>query len=199
LDLFETGSVQGRSTQKVPVHSEVSTPGVLLLTESIGGIGYNWEAIRILAFPTNPERIEHIQRFLAKRVRATLASQRSTDTLQFVGEFRSGQRTYICHVLDLCSTDLRAEEKGAATVLVLQRQSSTTLSLKRRARNEFRLSQRECETVELLLEGMTTKEIAAAMNISPNTVKSFVRLIMTKLNVSTRPGIIGKILVRRSH
>ena len=183
----------------MPVHSEVSTPGVLLLTESIGGIGYNWEAVRILAFPKKPEQIEHIQRFLAKRVRATLTSQRSTDTRQFVGEFRSGQRTYICHVLDLRSTDLRTEEKGAATVLVLQRQSSTTLSLKRRARNEFRLSQRECETVELLLEGMTTKEIAAAMNISPNTVKSFVRLIMTKLNVSTRSGIIGKILARTSH
>jgi DNA-binding CsgD family transcriptional regulator len=45
---------------------------------------------------------------------------------------------------------------------------------------------------------MTTKEIAAAMNISPNTVKSFVRLIMTKLNVSTRPAIIGKILARTS-
>ena len=180
----------------MPVHSEVSTPGLLLLTESMGGIGYNWEAVRILAFPTKPEQIEHIQRFLAKRVRATLASQRSTGTLQFVGEFRSGQRTYICHALDLCSTDLRAEEKGAATVLVLQRQSSTTLSLKRRARNEFRLSQRECETVELLLEGMTTKEIAAAMNISPNTVKSFVRLIMTKMNVSTRSGIVGKILAR---
>jgi DNA-binding NarL/FixJ family response regulator len=185
---------RGDQSKKVPVHSEVSTPGVLLLTESMGAVAYNWEAVRILGFPTKPEQIEHIQRFLAKRVRATLASRRSTDTLQFVGEFRSGQRTYICHVLDLCSTDRRAEEKGAATVLVLQRQSSTTLSLKRRARNKYRLSPRESEVVELLLEGMTTKEIAAAMNLSPNTVKSFIRLIMTKMNVSTRSGIIGKIL-----
>ena len=32
------------------------------------------------------------------------------------------------------------------------------------------------------------------MHISPNTVKAFLRLVMVKMDVSTRSGIIGKIV-----
>jgi DNA-binding CsgD family transcriptional regulator len=32
------------------------------------------------------------------------------------------------------------------------------------------------------------------MKISPNTVKAFIRLVMVKMSVSTRSGIIGKIV-----
>ena len=32
------------------------------------------------------------------------------------------------------------------------------------------------------------------MNISPNTVKAFVHLVMVKMSVSTRSGIIGKMV-----
>ena len=52
--------------------------------------------------------------------------------------------------------------------------------------------------VELLIQGMTTKEIAGSLNLSPNTVKSFLRLVMTKMGVTTRSGIVGKVLRRHS-
>ena len=58
----------------------------------------------------------------------------------------------------------------------------------------FGLTAREQQTVENLLEGLTSKEIAQRMNISPNTVKAFLRLTMVKMNVSTRSGIIGRII-----
>ena len=32
------------------------------------------------------------------------------------------------------------------------------------------------------------------MNISPNTVKSFLRIIMIKMGAGTRSGIVGKLL-----
>jgi DNA-binding CsgD family transcriptional regulator len=60
--------------------------------------------------------------------------------------------------------------------------------------HRFGLTAREEETVQLLVEGLTSKEIATRMKISPNTVKGFIRLIMVKMNVFTRSGIIGKIL-----
>jgi len=47
--------------------------------------------------------------------------------------------------------------------------------------------------VEFLLQGLTSKEIANRMGISPNTVKAFLRLVMVKMKVSTRSGIAGKI------
>ena len=48
--------------------------------------------------------------------------------------------------------------------------------------------------MRLLAEGFCSKEIAARMNISPNTVKAFVHLVMVKMSVSTRSGIIGKMV-----
>jgi DNA-binding NarL/FixJ family response regulator len=48
--------------------------------------------------------------------------------------------------------------------------------------------------MRLLAEGYCSKEIAARMEISPNTVKAFVHLVMVKMSVSTRSGIIGKMV-----
>ena len=78
--------------------------------------------------------------------------------------------------------------------LLFERQPSTTFSLKRQIWKEFELTERQSQTVELLLQGMTTKEIAQSMNISSNTVKTYLRLIMAKMRVTTRAGIVGKIL-----
>ena len=58
----------------------------------------------------------------------------------------------------------------------------------------FHLTEQERETVGFLVEGLTSKEIAQHMNISPNTVKAFIRLVMIKMGVTTRAGIVGKIL-----
>jgi len=59
---------------------------------------------------------------------------------------------------------------------------------------QFHLTAREQETLLFLAEGMTSKEIANQMGISPHTVSAFFRLIMSKMQVSTRSGIIGKIV-----
>jgi DNA-binding CsgD family transcriptional regulator len=59
---------------------------------------------------------------------------------------------------------------------------------------QFDLTPREQEAVMLLVEGLTSKEIAQRMKISPNTVKAFLRLVMVKMDVSTRSGIVGKIV-----
>lgn len=56
------------------------------------------------------------------------------------------------------------------------------------------LTLRELEVLRGLSMGMTSKEIAAQLEISPNTVKSYIRLIMVKIGVTTRSGIVGKLL-----
>jgi DNA-binding CsgD family transcriptional regulator len=58
----------------------------------------------------------------------------------------------------------------------------------------FNFSQREKQAVELLLQGLSNKEIANRMNISPNTVNSFFRLIMIKMGVSSRSGILARMI-----
>jgi len=62
---------------------------------------------------------------------------------------------------------------------------------------QFNLSSREQEVVEFLLSGLTSKEIADRMKISANTVKAFLRLVMIKMGVSTRSGIVGKVVTTK--
>ncbi len=57
-----------------------------------------------------------------------------------------------------------------------------------------KLTQREQIAVQLLSEGKTNKEIAVHMDIGEYTVKDHIKRIMKKLNVTTRAGIVAKIL-----
>jgi DNA-binding NarL/FixJ family response regulator len=60
---------------------------------------------------------------------------------------------------------------------------------------QFKFTQREREVLEYLLQGMSSKVIANRMNLSPSTVKAFVRLIMIKTGVSSRSAIVAKIMM----
>lgn len=57
-----------------------------------------------------------------------------------------------------------------------------------------KLTEREQEVVRLLLEGKTNKEVAVSLNIGEYTVKDHIKRIMKKLNVTTRTGIVAKVL-----
>lgn len=55
------------------------------------------------------------------------------------------------------------------------------------------LSKRETETLALIMEGKTNKEIAYRLGISPATVKVYLKSLMRKAKVSTRTelAIVG--------
>lgn len=57
-----------------------------------------------------------------------------------------------------------------------------------------KLTPRETEVVHLLLEGKTNKEVAVCIDIGEYTVKDHIKRIMKKLEVSTRAGIVAKVL-----
>lgn len=54
------------------------------------------------------------------------------------------------------------------------------------------LSERELEVLECMVDGQTTQQMAARLFISENTVKTHVRHIFEKLEVSTRAEAVGK-------
>jgi len=62
---------------------------------------------------------------------------------------------------------------------------------------QFNLTRRERGALEYLMQGLSSKEIATRMDVSPNTVKAFLRLIMIKMGVSSRSAIVGKIIMTR--
>lgn len=54
------------------------------------------------------------------------------------------------------------------------------------------ISDREYEVLELLAEGLSNKEIASRLFVSPNTVKTHVARLYEKLEVSRRTQAVGK-------
>jgi DNA-binding CsgD family transcriptional regulator len=169
-----------------------SNNGFLLLDAGLNLIAANDPALQILSFPSGTERIKQPKVFFADRVRTALVDHHRQDgpTLAFVKEFKSGKRRYICRTFRVdCNGPYPLQP---AFAVLLERNAADSPGLTEIS-EQFDLTQRERETVEFLLQGLTSKEIATRMNISPNTVKAFLRLVMVKMKVSTRSGIAGKI------
>ena len=53
------------------------------------------------------------------------------------------------------------------------------------------MTPRETETVDFLVQGLGTNQIASRMGISPNTAKAFLRSVMSKVGAEYRHGIIA--------
>jgi DNA-binding CsgD family transcriptional regulator len=180
----------GRARGECRMFSGNSRPGLLLLDKSLGTIASNQEAIRILTYPNFPERMKRIDVFLADKIRAGLVTRQSSNGLDFVKEFKSGKRKYFCRSFLI---DSNGKGVPLLAALLFERSSSGTLALEQIG-HDFELTQREKETVVFLIQGLTSKEIATRMKISPNTVKAFLRIVMVKMGVSTRSGILGKVI-----
>jgi DNA-binding CsgD family transcriptional regulator len=155
--------------------------------------------MQILTFPARPENIRNLDPWLTNRIRADLVEEQSP--FRLVGEFQSAKRTYFCRsfLLDLVGKPKAGKQKTGSAhsrtlrVVMLERKCNEA-GMIAEISARFGLTMRECETVQFLLEGFTSKEIASRMKISPNTVKAFIRLVMVKTGVSTRSGIIGRIV-----
>ena len=173
------------------MNTVIAAPGFMLLNKDLVPVSFNVAALQILAYPTKPERIPKPALFLKDKIRSKLLRPTVDGQSAFVKEYTSGRRKYRCRVFRF-DCDFHREET-AETALLLERHSFSAAGLSD-ALGQFDLTPRELETVTLLVEGLTSKQIAARMNISPNTVKAFLRLVMLKMDVSTRSGIVGKIV-----
>jgi DNA-binding CsgD family transcriptional regulator len=187
--------MDGRTPEKGhQMHSVPTPPGLIVVDTSLGVVAYNGEALQILTYPERPDKISHLDSWLTNKLRSDLLGKHSPPKL--VGGFRSAKRMYLCRSFPL---DVKAhhgngsETSAGLLIVMLERRSNNTAKITEIS-DRFGLTTRERETVEYLLEGLTSKEIAQRMKISPNTVKAFLRLVMVKMSVSTRSGIIGRIV-----
>ena len=174
------------------MHTSLTCPGLIVMDAVFAVLAYNGEALKILTYPDRPEKISHVESWLTNKICTDLA-RRSPP--RFVEEFRSARRIYLCRSFFLerkAHNGNGSHSNGALQIVMLERKCNEAVKFTEIA-ERFALTAREQETVRYLLEGFTSKEIAQRMQISPNTVKAFLRLVMVKMNVSTRSGIIGRI------
>lgn len=169
--------------------------GVLLLNSQLRPVHYNTEAANILSYPKKPVDAPSLEAVLPD-ARFQLPNLCKSASPSVIG-FTSGRRRYNCRVF-LLDSGGRSESRLQPTMLVmLERESRQPVDITRWS-DEFRLTDRERETVRFLLRGLTSKEIAREMRISPYTVKTFLRLVMVKVGASTRTGLVARILDKAS-
>jgi len=101
-----------------------------------------------------------------------------------------GNREYSCRTLLVMP---RSESVQPMMALYLKRELSI-MDAVHQAGADYHLTDREQEALIGVTMGLTSKELAERMQISPNTVKAFLRLIMIKMGVPTRAAIVGKLL-----
>jgi DNA-binding CsgD family transcriptional regulator len=166
--------------------------GFLLTDFLLNPISFNAEAIQILSYPEKLADLARSELFLAEKIRSTLISPRPSGELPFVSEFRSGRRRYFCRAFVV---DSGAKEPFRPSMAILLERGPSGLVPLSRVCQQFKLTQREREVLEFLLQGMSSKLIASRMNLSPSTVKAFLRLIMIKTGSSSRSAMVGKILM----
>ena len=165
--------------------------GFLLLDSSLRPLSFNTEAIRVLGYPDTPANVRRPDVFLAGKIRARLMSESASRESPLVAEFRSGRRRYSCRAF---LVDAYANGSSHARIAVLLERSPSGLIPLSHVAQQFHLTRRERDALEHLLQGLSSKEIASRMNVSPNTVKAFLRLIMIKMGVSSRSAIAAKVV-----
>jgi len=168
----------------------VSPEGFLLFDPVMNPVFVNHAAAEILLYPQKVETQVRLDSALTSEIRDKLLSAQFSGLPALVSRFHSGKRLYQCRALRV-NAIARGDSQSSLAVF-LERGSSGSIPLAQVA-EKFKLTAREQEVLQCLSEGgLTTKEIAVRIGISPNTVKAFLRLIMLKMGVTTRSGILGK-------
>jgi len=167
--------------------------GLLVADASLKPLFANNEADATLTYPE--ASLRSLGDVFHQKVRPGLFSAKGSlldrNGARAILKLKSGRRTYFCRAYLL-----KSNGKGwtdAATLLVLERETSGRLILSQ-VSQQFHLTHREQQTVALLLQGLSNKQIADKMGISLHTVKAFLHMAAVKLGASGRSGIVTKIL-----
>lgn len=169
--------------------------GMVVLTMSLELIGADEGATAILSRSNlDDPSLDDEKVCIPDEIREILGRNRfenNNDALISKMHFRTGKEVYNCRVFVMQPNDL--EDGQPMLALHMQRDTSVPNAIEM-VSSQYHLTDREQEVLRGIAVGLTSKETAERMNISPNTVKSFLRIIMIKMGAATRSGIVGKLL-----
>jgi DNA-binding NarL/FixJ family response regulator len=104
---------------------------------------------------------------------------------------RIGFDEFTCHSYELESHDASLPQSLVALLLEKHCKARDTID---EVGAQYGLTKREQQAVRGLSMGLSTKVLAAEMNIKPSTLRAFLRLIKIKMGAPTRAEIMVKIL-----
>jgi len=171
----------------------------------------NQEATKILTYPSAstkgqkpfPEILSLCSKWknlLKKKSKNMVESGKDSEhekssTPIFLEMIRSGRRRYVVRGMVLLGKTSETEQE-TNYLFLLDRICPEKINIPLIAR-QWQLSPREQDIVRLLLEDRSNKEISHLLRLSINTIKAYLKLLMRKLNVSSRAGIVSYLLTKQ--
>jgi DNA-binding CsgD family transcriptional regulator len=170
--------------------------GLVLMDLSLKSVAFDRGAALLLGYASKPG-ITGIngEPCIPKEILDMVRGRKAADLSFAKTYFRVGESEYVCrvHVMELpnrlCKEPLLA--------LYLEKAAFVNGAVYDVA-TRYHLTVREAEILRGISTGLAPKEVAKRLNISPNTVKSFLRLIMTKMGVTTRAEMFAMILEHKA-
>lgn len=101
--------------------------------------------------------------------------------------------TFLFRALFLGNQPSREDDNGYIFILIERVSAKKKINIKK-ARQQYNLSKRETEVVELLLFGYRNKEIAEKLSVCVYTIEDHLKKIMKKMQARNRTGIIANLL-----
>jgi DNA-binding CsgD family transcriptional regulator len=115
----------------------------------------------------------------------------------YIDILQSWRRKYTVRGIVLSEQIPISKAKEKSYLFILERFKPESFNFTEIFRH-WNLNHREQEIVRLILKDCYNKEIAKHLGISINTVKAYMKLLMRKLGIHTRAGILS-ILLTRNH
>jgi len=112
-----------------------------------------------------------------------------------IDTLKSDRRLYCIKGLRLSNHHPNQEAIGNRYIFVMERMNTEDINLPLILRH-FKLNKREQDIVRLLIQERGNKEIAQVLGLSLNTIKSYLKILMRKLGVTSRAGIITCLLTK---
>lgn len=163
-----------------------------------------WRILSLTALPSSrgmdsPPDLSSICGLWCKKLNEKIQDSReagagSKTGVFFLDVYQSRRRLYAILGVVLQDRPSSKREKGGQCLFVLERVSSEGMYLSLIGR-QWKLSPREKELVRLLLSDKSNKEIAHALALKENTVKGYMKLLMRRLGVGSRTGIVSQLLI----
>ena len=181
------GAAVARAVEKTPM-SFSQEGGFVLLDQSLEPVALDPGASAIFRYPAQPgSKPEPALEEILTLIRLRKPSERSS----MMTRLRVGDGKYVCRVYLLQPEQQFSKEPLLGLHLEPDLSAGDPVVA---VAADYRLTEREQEALRGISMGFSSKELAVRMKISPNTVKVFLRMIMIKMGVTTRSGVIAKVL-----
>jgi DNA-binding CsgD family transcriptional regulator len=170
---------------------EVPEDGVILTDHSLRLIALDSRAVAILKDVSEHNGADSLPLSVPREVSSVFLNRASGDWSEIRIQLAGKRHDYRCTVYQLESQN--GIFKQGIVTLYLQRDASPNSAILHIV-TRCGLTPREEGVLRGISIGLTTKEVAQQLKISPNTVKTYLHSIMLKLGVTTRAAIVGKLL-----